>query len=270
MELEKSSNMRGHWLHPPQGIEMDEYLVLSNKWIADAWQSVRGDVIDQSPTYAQYKRVIGRLGYFSMDVLRQAAIWMNSEEEEIANAGANVITHHYLNTAISAIDRMSAKFSNLPFDKEEMLSEGIVRIIDQVRRRGIRRDLAANLNSSITYQLNKQRRQSFTEEYEPREISVGLQPQLGRLEKTGSMVIVEEEREHGPEYNFKAIAAILTSEEAEALKMRFGFYNDFEYDEDFIADRLGVKASYVSQIIKDALGKLVSAPEVFEGYAPIK
>ncbi len=55
---------------------------------------------------------------------------------------------------------------------------------------------------------------------------------------------------------YSKVESILSPRERLVLKMRYGLYNEEEYTQREIADRLGISRSYVSRIEKSAIEKL--------------
>lgn len=54
---------------------------------------------------------------------------------------------------------------------------------------------------------------------------------------------------------YSKVESILSPRERLVLKMRYGLYNEEEYTQREIAQRLGISRSYVSRIEKSAIGK---------------
>lgn len=55
---------------------------------------------------------------------------------------------------------------------------------------------------------------------------------------------------------YSKIESVLTPREKLVLKMRYGLYNEEEYTQQIIAEKLGISRSYVSRIEKSAIEKL--------------
>lgn len=261
VDLEKHTH-KSRWLHPPKGIDMDEYLVLANKWIADAWQSVRGNTLDQSPTYTQYKRVAGRLKFYSLDVLLHAANWMKLDDKEISNAGANVIVHHYLKSVVTSVDHISAKFPDIQLNKQEAVADGLVEILNQVKRRGITYGVISNLRQALEAKWVPQ--PDFVE------VPIGLAPELAKWETPESLVIVGAERDVGPQYSFTIISRWLTPREADIIALRFGFYGGGARSLEEVGRNFNLTKERIRQIEDIVLRKLrlPSRKKAFNGFAP--
>lgn len=83
--------------------------------------------------FKNYKRAVGKIGFYCQDVVRTAWDWARSDEPFLRAAGTKIFVHHYLNTAVSAIELLQDEYGKV-LDKDELIGRANEEILETLLR----------------------------------------------------------------------------------------------------------------------------------------
>ncbi len=79
--------------------------------------------------FENYKRVVGKIGHYSQEVVCMAWSWARSDELSLKDKGRRIFFQHYLNSALTAIESLDDRYG-MVLDKDELIGRANAEILD--------------------------------------------------------------------------------------------------------------------------------------------
>lgn len=219
--------------------KLPDFLHELNGRITTAWDRELHDHASEPITIDSYKRVARRVGKFSLRVAELAFEWTRSDNARI---GWNILFHHVLSSAITAVDRARARFPDAETDWDNELAEGLARTMSIIAQPGYTKERIENLAKRTNTNVYKRAKMTASQSHE----MVSAAPtELSFEERAENISLAEELRGY-----FHLLVP------RQFLIMTELFDRDNPKSEAQLASELGVSHQYINYLKQSALRRL--------------